>query len=290
MKFIESTHEYFNSEGKKYGGVTSFIDTFTKKKDWDAIAKKYVESKTKDQLIKDLAKKWDISLDHAKRKWGDIDFDVKAIRGVWKDKSERSLVGGNMWHEFKELQKSKEAQTVYNPVVKDSKVIMDLRDIQPDTTYLELGVYSHLHEMMGQIDRVKITKKRRSRISDYKTNLKDIEEDGGGFFNRRTRKKQIEKFLPPISHIPVNDYYKYALQLSLYAYMLELHGIPNESLEVEHVRTKYKSPDQVTKYDIILHEELDLNRVRVYDRVEIIALPYLQKEAASLLKIRQLRL
>lgn len=286
MKFIESTHSYFN-EGVPYTSVTSYLGKFVKPKDWNEIAKKYLEKRTKEKVLKDLAGKWNISYTEAKEYWKDCDMSVEWLRGVWASKSNRALEGGSSYHNYKEILDSKEVDTVYNPVVNDQKEFLDLSLLEPGKTYLELGVYSHLHKLMGQIDKVKITKERTSRVRDYKTNEREITPTATAYYDKSLRRKVVKRLLPPVSHLPEIDYYKYALQLSMYAYLLELHGIKNESLHLDQVISQYKKPEQVTPEDIIILEELDLNRIKVFKELREIKLPYLKEEIKNILKLRQ---
>ena len=288
MVFKESTHEYFSTDsGTQYGGVTSFISKFIKKQDWAKIAQNYVKKRTSDQILKDLAKKWDISLKQAEKKWGGQVMDGPWLQAVWKENSSYSLLGGNTYHNAKEIEDSETLENViYNPVVDDSKLFIELDTLQKGYTYLELGVYSHRYELCGQADKVIIDDNKMSIIRDYKTNQKPIVPEGTAFYSKEVNRKIIKRMLPPVSHLIDNDYWKYALQLSMYAYLLELYGIKNKELWIDHVITKNIKLSSVTKKHQVLSVQEEFNRARVYVETKPIKMPYLRKEIISLLNHR----
>ena len=84
-------------------------------------------------------------------------------------------------------------------------------------------IYNHKFRIAGQADwvyRVGDT----IHIKDYKTS-KNVDK----------KAFQDQGFLHPLSHIPNANYYKFSLQMSIYAYMLELVGYKIGKLSIEHV-------------------------------------------------------
>ena len=104
-------------------------------------------------------------------------------------------------------------------------------------------------------------------------------------------------FRTPLSHLPDNPFFKYALQLSMYGYFLELHGYKVKSLIIDYVHSKYVTPEQFDpKVDFELVSELDLNRIRIVDRnkgvngIEEKEVPYLRRDVINILKIREFQI
>lgn len=277
MKFTEADHRYTH-EDEPYQGVTSLIDKYKPPKDWDAIAQKYAD-KGIDHVMKGFAKSFAISKKQAYELWADeFDGTSEFVRKIWNLKSKLSLDSGSFFHNYKELIDSKQDRTSYNPVSNGEKHARDLSKLENNTTYLELMCFSHLYKVCGQADKIIYTDTISCR--DYKTSF-TIDLEQKKFFNPITRKFEKEKFLAPIGHLTTNNYNVYALQLSLYAYMLELYGYEIGPLFIDHVIWKYtKNPN---KKDLILGEEPLFNRFKVYKRTDEYPVPYLRKEAAALL-------
>lgn len=60
-------------------------------------------------------------------------------------------------------------------------------------------------------------------VYDYKTNLKKGIEYNSSYFNKSGEYKHLKKFFyDPVSHLEDCNYNKYALQLSIYAYMISV--------------------------------------------------------------------
>ena len=106
----------------------------------------------------------------------------------------------------------------------------------------------------GQIDLL-VKKDNEIYILDWKTN-KEIKQKAG--FNTQTRSEV--KMLYPLNLLPDCNYYHYALQLSTYAWMLQMIN-----------------PDFIIKDLILVHFDHNNNQT-VYN------MPYLKKEVESMLK------
>lgn len=127
----------------------------------------------------------------------------------------------------------------------------DLKEL-PDGYYPELLLYNHQYKIAGQADRVwveTIDSIRFIDIDDYKTN-KEIDTEN-----------KWSNFLYPINHLPETAYHGYALQISLYAWMLEQHGFVPRNLRFTHI-----------KEDILGESQIPYN------------IPYLKKEVQDILE------
>jgi PD-(D/E)XK nuclease superfamily len=294
MQFTDSSHTYVNLEtNERYTSMTGLISSFAPKKDWDEIAANYLKKfSTKELLFEDLAKKAKLSLEQVEKKWGvSYQHSVEWIRSVWKVKSEESLEGGSYFHSFKELEASKLPNVIYNPVQNDTKNSIDLTSLKPGFTYVELMVFLHKYKMIGQIDRVDITKRNTTIVRDFKSNEKPITSDVTAFYNPKLKRKVVEKFISPISHLPTTDYYKYALQLSGYGYILEQYGFPPEALIIDQVITKTVPMSKVKPTDLILFEDVELELARIFVKMaDPIEVPYLRAEIEAIFNYNKLKL
>jgi hypothetical protein len=127
----------------------------------------------------------------------------------------------------------------------------------------------------GQADRVEVIRDAVN-IYDYKTN-KEIKLEGFKNWEGIT-----EKMLDPINHIDDCNYMHYALQLSIYMYIMIKHN-PNlkpGKLVLEHIIFKKEGLDQYS--NPIYQKDQDGNPV--VDKVVSYDLPYLKKEVVALFK------
>lgn len=142
-------------------------------------------------------------------------------RGSWKETNGTSLIRGNGIHDTQE-------QFLYNKgydkihdkdfIVFNMKLYKSSVNYQqlPDGVYPELKVWRHDWKIAGRIDKPifeTINTTRYGHIEDYKTNRR-IRREG---FNGRT-------MLGPLGHLQDCEFNHYALQLSLYQFMLEYFG------------------------------------------------------------------
>ena len=145
---------------------------------------------------------------------------------------------------------------------------------------LERGVYPEfliavtsrdgILKVSGQIDCL-IKNENEITILDWKTN-KEIKKES--YYNRSTKQHQMMKF--PLNNIQDSNYWHYALQLSLYAYLLQiLHpefvikGLKLIHIDREQKETEYEVPylkDDVERmlkhYKKQLKIEQELNKIK----------------------------
>ena len=121
-----------------------------------------------------------------------------------------------------------------------------------DGSYTELRLYFDKYRLAGTADKVRIYTEKNVRyfdIEDYKTNQKITFEN------------PFQKLLYPLDHLEDTKFNIYALQMSIYSYMLE-----------QQFSLKYKHSN------IIHFQNYDTNNGIVYPT------PYLKKEVIALLK------
>ncbi len=250
MIFKESTHKYLNGN-VPYTSMTSLLKKFKEQKDWNAIAAAYLNKHSKKHpddkvkiataILADVAKKKELTKKAAHKRWGTDKPTVEWVRSIWKDNSEDALERGSAYHLKRELELVGRSDVHYNPVENDEKASFDLTNLQPGMTYPELICYSHKYKIAGQADVITITDNGKVVVRDFKTSAK-IQTEPIAFYNQKLKRKVIERFNSPISHLAYYNLNEYALQLSGYAYILEMHGFPplvdeegRTALIIEHI-------------------------------------------------------
>ena len=233
MTFEDSTHTYVHN-GEQYTSVTTLVKLFTKQTNWDEVAEKYAQKNG-----------------HTAQHW----------RDVWKANSLRATTKGTRYHKIRE----DSTEGVDCPVIDGLKHAINLDELT-DNTYKELIIYDPLFKVAGQIDLLRI-KNGTCYITDYKTSKEISNEPKYVHFDRTTKRKVVPHFLSPISVLVETTFNMYALQLSVYAYMLERRGYKIGTLKIEHIIFNSEDPD-------------DLEPKEIKD----IYMPYYKEHAAAILK------
>lgn len=219
-----------------------------------------VEFTSVTRLLKKVEKEkdWDaIAEKYAKK----IGLTKEEVQEQWKNKNKESLSKGTAYHKIREDKFIEEG--AYPILMEGSlKKAYDLDKLEAGI-YPELIIYMPSHKICGTSDKVEIYSDKSFDILDFKTNAK-LRTSGemDAYWNPSTKKKEKEKLLPPVSHLYNCEIDKYSLQLSLYAFMLEEYGYTCNSLTLEH---------------IIFNED------NTYKESKFIPVPYLKKEAKSIL-------
>lgn len=236
--FEPTKHLYIDQDDAllKFKSVSSVLNFVKPPFDPDgSILKKY-SSKSRDFIIKDLAKKWELTIKEANDKWDGIEFNEASIKKIWDEKKKKSLDRGTKLHAHKENISLKKG---YFPIIYDEqtgyKKSYDLTNLS-NGTYPELIIYNLSHLLVGTADIVTIYPNNTFEIKDYKTNVK-IDFEGFKVFNPENRKKESRKLLKPVNHLDDCDGLVYSLQLSFYAYMLEQFGYECKKLTIIHIQT-----------------------------------------------------
>lgn len=213
IKFIEDKHQYLDLRDQKpWVSVTQLIHGYVPKKDWDAIAKRY-------------AKKHKLDVDDVKKKWK-TDNEMSLTRGIaFHKQREQDLLS------CETIDETGTELKIYRPIIDDNGDKISPNQRLEDGIYPELLVALNSAHLCGQADYVMICN-GRVNIRDYKTN-KEIKING--FVNWEGLE---EKMLAPISGIPNCNYWQYALQLNMYAYIIRKNNpsLKLGKLELLHVR------------------------------------------------------
>ena len=149
-------------------------------------------------------------------------------------------------------------------------------DLLTNGEYRELRIFSHYYKVKGRADKV-VVEDNFVDIYDIKTS-KEIVTEPTARWNPKLKKKTIEKYLPPCSHLANINFNDAQLQLSIYGFILEMYGFKVRNLVLEHVQFKGR-----TKGYKHLLECLDDQKLRETSR-EPYEVEYLRTEAQSILR------
>ena len=262
--FKPEKHEYVSIDPEsdiKWLSVTSFIGNFKQPFDADSVASKVSKSK--------------------KSKWFGMTPDE--IKEAWKNEANRATTLGTWYHNQREedicqletLDREGVAVPVFTPLINTdgSKQAPDQK--LTEGIYPEHMVYLKSAGLCGQSDLVEVVK-GKVNITDYKTN-KEIKTEGFTSWDGK-----VQKMSSPVSHLDDCNFIHYALQLSMYMYIILKHN---------HLY----SPGKMVLHHIIFKEsgkdkfgnpiaELNSHGDPIVEEVVQYEVPYLKQEVIALIK------
>ena len=264
--FKPENHEYISVGGEniQWTSVTSFISQF--KPHFDA----------KSQAAK--------SAKNRKSKW--YGMSEEEILNQWAAESSRATGLGTWYHnqresdicELESIQKDGIDIPIYRPIQTDGIKYAPEQKLK-EGIYPEHLVYLKSVGLCGQSDLVEVIK-NKINITDYKTN-KEIKTAG-----YKNWEGKVAKMLPPVNHLEDCHLNHYALQLSLYMYMMLKHNLklqPGE-LKIHHILFEEVGKDKfgypITARDMVTGDPI-VKDVVIYD------LPYLKSEVVSMIHYKQ---
>ena len=261
--FNAEEHSYKSidgSEGISWTSVTTLISSLKKPFDAKAVAARVSKNK--------------------RSKWHGI--EPKIIEQIWKNEADRATTLGTYYHNQREADlcslASIEREGVTVPVISpsgenDGIRFAPLQKLDPGV-YPEHMVYLKSTGICGQSDLVEVVN-GKVNIIDYKTN-KEIKTEGFTNWEGIT-----EKMLDPISHLDDCNFNHYALQLSIYMYIILKHNpkLKPGRIFIHHITFEQEGED---KYGYpIAAKDSDGNPI-VKDVIPM-AVPYLVDEVISIL-------
>jgi hypothetical protein len=240
--------------------VTTLVSHFKKPFDAKKIAEKVTKNKNS--------------------KWFGI--DPVLIQQIWTNEGDRSTTLGTWYHNQRETDlcalASMEREGVTVPVFKPSEIkegvkIAPSQKLEPGV-YPEHMVYLRSAGICGQSDLVEVVN-GKVNIIDYKTNKKiDIESyvDWEG---------KSDKMGFPVDTLDDCNFYHYALQLSIYMYIILKHNpkLKPGKIFVHHVTFEVEREDD-WGYPVTKKDE---NGEPVLKEVKPIAIPYLVDEVLAII-------
>ena len=260
--FYADDHSYKSVDDSNIDwiSVTTLVSHFKKPFDADKVAKKVTKNK--------------------RSKWYGI--DPTNIINIWNAESQRAVTLGTFYHNQRESDlcslASIEREGFTVPVFKPLDAPDGIKHA-PDQK-LEPGVYpEHMVYLKsigicGQSDLVEVVN-GKVNIIDYKTN-KEIKKES--YINWEGIS---EKMAHPVNNLDDCNFYHYALQLSIYMYIILKHNpkLKPGNIYIHHILFEVDKEDQ-WGYPIA---KLDDNGEPIVKEVIPIAMPYLIEEVHAII-------
>lgn len=207
IRFVDSTHQYFDKDGNEYESVTRGLKKLQVPFDREGISRRMAVSKAAEEGIS-------------------IDTAQANILAEWDGKRDSSIDRGLSIHGS--LEKYLLSGTIteqYRPVIQELKKLV----AGAYRYYPEVILYDQVFQRAGQADLVIQRQKGSSSLYDffdYKTNeAKGIQFDSIAVKNGDV-KHANRLFLPPFDYLEDCNYNLYSLQLNFYAYFaVRTYGI-----------------------------------------------------------------
>ncbi len=206
---------------------------------------------------------------NSRSKW--YGLSPREIIKAWDDEKNRSTELGHWYHDKREQTLLTKPGVIQAVSYTGVKVARDQR--LSDGIYPEHIVYLESAGICGQTDEAEVASGILN-ITDAKSG-KEIRRQGYMGYEGE------KMMLSPVSHLGDCEYNHYALQLSLYAYIILKHNpqLKPGKLTIEHV--KFQDAGQ-TKYGYPIYERDDNGGYIVKD-IEYIQLPYMVREVQSII-------
>lgn len=260
--FDDKDHSYksINPEEQiQWISVTTLVSNFKKPFDAEKVAKKVSKAK--------------------RSKWFGI--EPEKIQEIWNQESERAMTLGTYYHNqreadicsFASMEREGIPIPVVSPIMKDGLKVAPSQKLQ-DGIYPEHLVYLKSAGICGQSDLVEVVN-GKINIIDYKTN-KEIKMES------YTNWEGIsEKMGHPVNNLDDCNFYHYALQLSIYMYMMLKHNpkLQPGKMYIHHVKFEEEDKNEYG-YPITKYNE---NGDPVVKEVIPITIPYLKEEVISII-------
>jgi hypothetical protein len=203
--FNASDHSYKSLDGEAidWTSVTTLVSHFKKPFDAKKVAEKVSKSK--------------------KSKWAGV--DPKIIQDIWNNESTRSLTLGTWYHNQREddicslasMERDGVTVPVFKPLESNEEGRVAPKQKLEPGVYPEHMVYLRSAGICGQSDLVEVVN-GKVNIIDYKTN-KEIKKES--YVNWEGIS---EKMTHPVNNLDDCNFYHYALQLSIYMYIMLKHN------------------------------------------------------------------
>lgn len=259
LKFTAHDHKYRSEDDIDWLSVTSFISNFKKPFDADSIAIKSAKNK--------------------KSKW--YGMTPENIKLAWKAEAKRATDLGTWYHNQREADicglDTMERHGFTVPVIKPLEVEgvkYSPEQKLKDGVYPEHMVYLKSAGICGQSDLVEVID-GVVHITDYKTN-KEIKTEGYISWDGIS-----QKMAPPVAHLDDCHLMHYALQLSMYMYIILKHNpkLKPGTLTIHHIMFEEADRDQYDNPITALDNQGNpiLKDIMPYD------LPYLKAESIAMI-------
>jgi hypothetical protein len=214
-----------------------------------------------------------------KSKW--YGMEPEKIREAWDAEALRAITLGTWYHEQREsdllacqtIQRAGVNVPIVRPIFEDGVKFAPDQQLT-EGVYPEHFVYLKSANICGQADRVEVIGNVID-LYDYKTN-KEIKKE-----SYRNWEGKAQVMLPPLDHLDDCNFYHYALQLSLYMYMMIKHNPHHKpgKLILHHITFEESGKD---KYGNPINKR-DIEGNPIVKAVTPYELPYLKAEVISMI-------
>lgn len=215
-----------------------------------------------------------------KSKW--YGMNPKEVIQIWDNETQRSLIAGSWYHNEREqellmcenLQRDGRTLPVIRPLEQDGVKFAPDQNLT-EGIYPEHLVFLKSAGICGQADRIEVVQNWVD-VYDYKTN-KEIKTEGF-----KNRDGVTVKMKGPLSHLDDCNFIHYALQLSIYMYIIlkHNHNLKPRKLEIHHIGFEIESYDAYG-YPIM---KQDVNGNPIVNKVQPYTIPYLKREVQEMIK------
>ena len=217
---------------------------------------------------------------NAKSKWHGI--DPKIIQDIWNNESKRAIDLGTWYHNQREndlcslasIEREGTTVPIFTPLPLKNGIKEAPSQKLESGVYPEHMVYLKSVGVCGQSDLVEVVN-GRVNIIDYKTN-KEIKTE-----SFKNWEGISEKMLDPVSHLDDCNFNHYALQLSIYMYIIIKHNpklLPG-NIYIHHITFE---TDGVDKWGYPI-AKLDSNGEPLVKDVTPIPVPYMYDEVITIM-------
>lgn len=259
--FTPENHSYksIDDDNIEWISVTKLISYFKNPFDADAVAKKVSKNK--------------------KSKWFGI--EPKLIKEIWNNESKRATTLGTFYHDqreadlcsFASIERDGVTVPVFKPLESDKGTkIAPSQKLEPGV-YPEHMVYLRSKGICGQSDLVEVVN-GKVNIIDYKTN-KEIKTKSYVNWEGLSEKMSL-----PVTNLDDCNFNHYALQLSIYMYIILKHNpkLKPGKIFIHHITFEKEGEDK-WGYPI---SKKDDNGDPIVKDVNILLVPYLIDEVLSI--------
>lgn len=263
--FNDFDHRYFIKEKPeiKLVSVSGLFDMVKPKFDSEAYSKTYAE-KGKDKILKDLAKKWEITDTQAFEKWGHLEMTQQDIKDIWEEKKTIGLARGTKWHKDIENTLLGKGGKRGTSIEGSYTRAINMNELEAGKEYVELIIPYLSQFLIGTADRVQILPNKEFIIRDWKSDAK-LEYKGTAFYNKYLNEKIVRKLLPPLSHLDDVNGVHYNIKESLYIFFLESYGYKFKEGWIDHVQFDLQGePVGITEYPITYMKKEVMNLLNWY--------------------------
>jgi hypothetical protein len=259
LKFTAHNHKYTSADDINWLSVTSLLSNFKQPFDADGIAVKVAKSK--------------------KSKW--YGMTPTEIKEAWKAEAKRATDLGTWYHnqreadicEIQNMERHGVTVPIFKPIEVDGVKHSPEQKLK-EGVYPEHMVYLKSAGICGQSDLVEVIN-NEVHITDYKTN-KEIKIEG--FTNWEGISQKLSA---PVAHLDDCHLNHYALQLSMYMFIILKHNpkLSAGTLTIHHILFEEAGRD---RFDNPI-SALDTSGNPIVTDIVPYDLPYLKKEAIDII-------